>query len=48
MIGQHKILLIQSFDNFANVNPYSEFSVVVLALNKPPYFEQDLVAQSVI
>ena len=47
IVGKHTVLLVQSFDNFQSVNPYTAFSILVFSVNQPPYFEKELVTQKV-
>jgi hypothetical protein len=52
-VGVHKIVLVQSFANFAVVNPYTMFSLVIQPMpivpimRQPPVFSTALVPQTV-
>jgi hypothetical protein len=52
-VGDHKIILVQSFENFAGVYPFSAFvltidaEVIKFQVSKPPYFTTELTTQVV-
>jgi hypothetical protein len=47
-VGSHQVVLMQSFQNFANVYPFATFIITIDAIvklhdvKKPPYFEEKL------
>lgn len=46
-LGRHTVVLVQSFDKFPGVNPFTSFSVTIQPVDKPPYFKSELVTLNV-
>jgi hypothetical protein len=48
-LGFHKIVLVQSFDDFPDVNPFTSFKIRIVPApdfaeqGLPPYFEKELI-----
>ena len=53
-VGSHKVILMQSFQNFPDVYPFTSFvitinpQVIKYDVKKAPYFESPLSTQTVI
>ena len=54
-IGEYRMVLVQSFQNFEDVNPFTAFNISILPafvsksdIQMPPYLEEELVPQNVL